>query len=152
MRNRFARNREVEVPRLDDAGMDRAHGDLEDTFAQGGPIDMPFPFKRWKHSVDRKVLAQGVHIGPVVVQGDAPGIRVPLRHQSEPILNLTLLPIDGGNIGGHRREYRSFRRNACPQQQITRVSRLFPNVVNVVTGFGRRPVFGKHESQTAALS
>ncbi len=50
---------------------DRSHGDLKYAFAERGPVDMLFAFKRRKNGVEREVLAQRMHIRPVVVQGHA---------------------------------------------------------------------------------
>ncbi len=91
---------EVEVAGLDDAGMNRADRNLKDALAERGPIDVPLALKRWQHGVERKVLAQRMHVGPVIVQRHAPRIRMPGGFQAEPILNLALLPVDGRQLRG----------------------------------------------------
>ena len=90
------RRRRIEVPRFDDAGVDRPDRNLKHAFAQGRPVDVLFALERRQHGVDGKVLAQRVNVGPIVMQCDAAGVGVPIGHQAEPILNLALLPVDSG--------------------------------------------------------
>ena len=95
---------EVEVAGLDDAGMNRADRNLEDALPVRGPVDVPLPLKRRQHGVERKILAQRMHVGPVIVERHAPWIRMPCGFQAEPILNLALLPVNGRQLRGQRRE------------------------------------------------
>ena len=48
---------EIEVSGLDDAGMNRADRNLEHALSICGPVDVPLPLKRRKHSVEWKILA-----------------------------------------------------------------------------------------------
>ena len=93
----LARDREIEVAGLDDAGVNGADGNLEDAFAQGRAVDVPLALKGRQHGVDGKVFAQGMDVGPVVVEGDAAGIGMVLGDQAEPVLDLALLPVHGGD-------------------------------------------------------
>ena len=70
---------EVEVAGLDDAGMNRADGNLEDAFSERRPVDVLLAFERRQDLVERKVLAQRMHVGPVIVQRDAARIRMARR-------------------------------------------------------------------------
>ena len=95
---------EVEVAGLDDAGMNRADRNLEDALSVSGPVDVPLAFKRRQHGVERKILAQRMHVGPVIVERHAARIRMADGFEAEPILNLALLPVDGRQLRGQRRE------------------------------------------------
>src|SRR5258707_15710885 len=86
----FTRHREVEVARLDDSGMDRTYGYLQDTFTEGRPVDVAFSLEGREHGFKRKVLAQGINVGPIVVQGDPAGIWVSHGLQTKPILDFAL--------------------------------------------------------------
>src|SRR6185437_9126505 len=46
VQDRLTGDREVEVARLDDAGMNGANGNLEDALSIGRPVDVPLSFKR----------------------------------------------------------------------------------------------------------
>src|ERR1035438_3394973 len=89
---------------LDDAGMNRADRNMEDALSVCGTVNVPLTLKRGQHSVERKILAQRMHVGPVIVERHAPGIRMPSGFEAEPILNLALLPVDGRQFRGQRRE------------------------------------------------
>ncbi len=95
---------EVEVAGLDDAGVNGADRNLEDAFTVSGPIDVPLAFKRGQNGVERKILAQRMHIGPVIVERHSARIGMPCGFESEPILNFAFLPIDGGLLRCQRRE------------------------------------------------
>src|SRR5450755_611416 len=100
VKNGLAGNREVEMARLDDAGVNRAYGKLKHAFAQGGSIHVALSFKGRQHRVNGEVFTQRMNVRPVVVQGNAAGIRMPLGHQPEPILNLAFLPVQRRDFGG----------------------------------------------------
>ena len=110
----LARDGEIEVAGFDDAGVHRPHGNLEDAFPQRRPVDVLFALEGGQHRVERKILAQRVHIRPVVVQRHAPRIRVAFGFDPEPVLNLALLPVHGRQIGGQRREPRILGWDAAP--------------------------------------
>ena len=86
---------ELEVARLDDAGMNRADRNLKDALSVGRPVEVPLPLKWGQHGVERKALAQRMHVRPVIVERHATRIRMPYGFEAEPILNLSLLPVDG---------------------------------------------------------
>ncbi len=102
--DRLAGDGEIEVAGLDDAGMNRADGNLEDAFAVGRPVDVPLAFKRGQHRFERKALAHRMHVGPVIVERNAARIRMPNGFEAKPILNLALLPVDCWQLRGQRRE------------------------------------------------
>src|SRR5260370_114243 len=89
----FTRDREIEVARFDDACMDRPYGHLKDAFPQSRPVDVAFSLEGRQHRFDGKVLAQGIDVRPIIVQGDPAGIRVSNGLESKPILDFTLLPV-----------------------------------------------------------
>ncbi len=149
--DRLAGHGEAEVSGLDDAGVDGSNGNLKDSFTESGPVDVALAFKLRKYGVDREIFAQRVHVRPVIVQRDAARIGVPLRDQAEPILDLALLPVGGGNGGGQRRENRLGCRNGGTHHQIARVSGLLKSVVDVVARFRRGSVFGERRGQAAAF-
>ncbi len=76
IKDRLTRHRKIEMTRFDDSRMDRPYRDLKDTFTQGGTVDVTFSLEGWQDGFDGKVLAQGINFGPIVMQGDAAGIRV----------------------------------------------------------------------------
>src|SRR5450759_1345562 len=94
---------------LDSAGMDGADGNLEDSLAQGGAIDVALAFEGRQDLAQRKIFAQGMHVGPVVVERDAPWIGMAGGFEAEPVLDLAFLPVDRGQAGGERRESRLVR-------------------------------------------
>src|ERR1017187_8304537 len=118
----FARDGEVEVAGLDDAGVYRSHGNLEDALAQRWPVDVLLALEGGQRRIERKILAQGVHIRPVVVQGHAPRIGVAFGLDAEPVLDLAFLPVDGREAGGERWKPRIVRWNVRAQDQVTRVA------------------------------
>ena len=120
--DRLSGDGEVEVARLDDAGMDRADGNMKDALAVRGAIDVLLPFKGRQNRVDGEVFPQRMNLRPVVVQGDAARVGMALGRDSKPILNLALLPVDGGNLGGDRRKRRIFGWDGTPDEQIAAVS------------------------------
>ena len=75
----FTCDREVEVPRFDDSRMDRPNGDLKDAFTQSRTIDMALALEGRQLGVEGKVLAQGINVGPIIMQRHPTGIRVPNR-------------------------------------------------------------------------
>ena len=78
-----------------------------------------------------KSLAQRMHVGPVVVQGDAAGIGMAVGFQAEPILDLALLPVDGRDFGGDGRKRRLARRRWECAAAGTPFLRVFEDVVDV---------------------
>ncbi len=104
VQDRFAGDGEVEVAGLDDAGMNRADRNVKDALAVRWPVDVPLALERGQHGVEREILAQRMHVGPVIVQRHAPRIRMPGGFQAEPVLNLALRPVDARQLRGQRRK------------------------------------------------
>ncbi len=75
----FTRDREIEVSRFDDSRMDRPHGHLKDAFTQSRTIEVALSLEGRQLGVERKVLAQGINVGPIVMQRHPAGIRVSER-------------------------------------------------------------------------
>jgi hypothetical protein len=113
--DRLAGDGEVEVAGLDDAGVNGADRNLEDALTVSGPVDVLLAFKRGQHGVERKILAQRMHIGPVIVERHAARIRMPCGFEAEPILNFAFLPVDGGQLRCQRRERGMVARNGSLQ-------------------------------------
>src|ERR1035437_2900294 len=86
--------------------MNSAHPNLEEAPSVGRPIDGALSFTRGQHGIERKAIPQRIHVGPVVVKRDAAWIRMADGFEAEPILNLTLLPVDGWQLRGQRGEGR----------------------------------------------
>ena len=146
--DRLTRHREIEMAGLDDSGMNRPHGHLKDAFTQSGPVDVAFSLERRQHGLERKVLAQGMNIGPIVMQGDPARIGVSDGLQAKPILDFALLPVHRGQFGGERRKLedrsartgaRTIRYRASPL--------LFKYVVVEENAFRGTPVLGEHRNQ-----
>ena len=121
---------------LDDAGVNRAHRNPKDAFAERGTIDVLFAFERRQHGVDGKVFAQRMHVGPVVVQGDAARVGMALGLDAEPVLNLALLPVDGGKLGGQRGKRGMLRGNGSLQNQPGWIARLVEDIIKQKTPSG----------------
>src|ERR1035441_6673270 len=75
VKNGLAGNREIEMARLDDAGVNRAYGKLKNAFAEGGSIDVALTFKRGQYCIDGEVFPKRMNVRPVVVRGNARGAR-----------------------------------------------------------------------------
>ncbi len=102
--DRLALDAEAEVAGLDDAGVDRPHGDLEDALT----LDVP----------ERKRLARLDEVGtrhdvttqrvislrPVLMECESPKIRMPLGHEAEQVVDLALEAAGGERAGGERSE------------------------------------------------
>ncbi len=67
---------EIKMTGLDGSGMNRAHWHLKDAFTQSRPIDVALSLEGREHGLESEVLAQGMNIWPVVVQGDPARIGV----------------------------------------------------------------------------
>src|ERR1039458_5353530 len=127
---RFTRHREIEVARLDDPSMDRPYGHLQDTFTESWPVDVAFPLEGRQHGFEGKVLAQGVNVGPIVMQGDPTGIRVSNGLQAKPILDFALLPVDGRQFGGERGKLKSVGPYRRLHDQVLSAALLFEDIVD----------------------
>ena len=143
----LARDGEVEVAGLDDTGMNRADRNVEDALSVRGPVDVPFALEWRQHGVERKILAQRMHVGPVIVERHAPRIGVPGGFQAEPILNFALLPVDGRQLRGQRRKRRMIRGNGSFQNHPCSVVPPVENIVVVENTFLFHPVFGEDGHQ-----
>src|SRR5665213_642281 len=146
---RFPSNRETEMAGLDGTRMDRSHGNLKDTFSQSGPVDVAFSFKRRQYRVYRKILAQGVDIGPIVVQRHPTGIRVADGSQSKPVLDFAFLPVRCGQFGRERWKPGIVGGYGCPHDQVLRVILLFENVVVKKDALRGTSVLGEHSNQSS---
>src|SRR5216683_2067891 len=143
----FTRDREIEVARFDDACMDRSYGHLKDTFTQSWPVDVAFSFKRRQDRLEGKILAQGINIGPIVVQGDPAGIRVSNGLESKPILDFTLLPVRRRQFSGERGKLKTVGPYWRPHNQVLRAALLFKDIVVEENALCTTPVFGEHRNQ-----
>src|ERR1019366_7156753 len=104
-----------------------------------------------QHLAQRKTLEQGMDVGPVVMERDAPRIGMTSGFEAEPVLDLALLPVDGGQLGGERREMRLVGGNRRPEDQIAGLAWLFEDVVVVEDALGGHAIFGEHRHQTGAI-
>src|ERR1017187_4663016 len=139
------------MPGLDDAGVDRAYGNLEDALAQGGAIDVALAFEGRQDLAQGKAFEQGMDVGPVVVERDAPWIGMTGGFEAEPVLDLALLPVDGGQLGGEGREMRLAGGNRRLEDQVAGLAWLFEDIVVVEDALGGHAVFGEHRHQTGAI-
>src|ERR1035441_617010 len=105
---------------LDDPRMHGADRNLEDALPQGGAIDVALAFEWRQDLAQRKTLAQGMHIGPVIVQRDTPRIGMTRGFEAEPVLDLAFLPVHGGQPGGERWESGLVRGDRRLQDDIDR--------------------------------
>ena len=135
IQNRLAGHGEIEVAGLDDAGMDRSHRNLEDAFPQRGPVDVALSFERRQHLAQGKILAQGMNVGPVIVQRDAARIGMSAGFQAEPVLDFAFLPVHRGQVGGERRKTRLARHRSAPARSGNRARRA----VRRHSSYKRRP-------------
>jgi len=89
----LTRNRKIEMAWLDDAGMNRTDRNVKDALSIRRPIDVPLTFERRQHCVERKILEQRMHVGPVIMQrhapwiGDARRLRVQTNPESRALAN-----------------------------------------------------------------
>ena len=143
----FTRHREIEVAGLDDSRMNRAYRHLKDTFPQSRPVDVAFSLKGRQHGFERKVLAQGINVGPIVMQGDPAGIRVSHGLQTKPILDFAFLPVHCGQFGGKRRKLKTVGRHWRLHDQIRSTILLFEDIVVEENAFCCTPVFGENRNQ-----
>ena len=104
--DRLAGDAEEEVAGLDDAGVHRPHRHLEDAFAGHRAEGVERALGTRGTLVVGKVLAQRVHVGPVVVQRDPAGVGVAFGDEAEHVLHLALEPVgrrvlrrDGRKVG-----------------------------------------------------
>jgi hypothetical protein len=125
----FARHREIEMTRLNGSGVDWSYWYLKDTFAQSGAVDVTFSLEGWQDGLDGEVFAQGTNFRPIVMQGDAAGIRVSNGFQSKPVLNLALLPVRGRQLGGQRGKLKTVGAHRRSHNQILSAALLFKNIV-----------------------
>ena len=98
--DRLTGYREIEMAGLDGSRMNRPYRNLKDAFAQSGSVDVAFSLERRQYCLKQKVLAQGMNIRPVVMQGDLARIGVSDGFQPKPILDFPLLPVHGGQLPG----------------------------------------------------
>ena len=112
---------EAEMPRLDDAGMDRPHGDLVHPFAPGCQEGVVLVRRclGWGLAGGGEVLAQGiVAVTPGAMAGPAPGIGVVEEHHPEQVLAVTFRPVRRGEPGTVRAQDRRGPRHPGTHHQV----------------------------------
>src|SRR5579864_593555 len=77
---------------------------------------------------------------------------MPYGFEAEPVLDLTLLPVHGRQVGSERWKALILRRNAPAENEVAWVARPLEYVVVVENPFRRRPVFGKNRHQPRAVA
>src|SRR5436190_13909208 len=102
-----------------------ANRHLENPFTLDTAKLVTLALKGWQFGFEIKVLSQWVDFGPVIVQRTPAWIRVPFKFEPEQILNLALLPIDGGERIGQRKELRLLHgdRHAEDEKTVSRIQR-----------------------------
>ena len=114
--HRFARDAEQKMAGLDDAGVHRADGHLEDAFALDLAKLVPLAGERRQPGLPVEILPQRMNLRPVVVQRAAARIRVADQLEAEQVLDLAFLPVDGVHGIGQRDELRPLRRDRHPHK------------------------------------
>jgi len=94
--HRFASHAEEEMARFDNAGVHRAHGNLEDAFAFHDSELVAFSLEGGQNRFQIEILSQRIDFGPVVVERATAGIRVAFELQAEEVLDFTFLPVGRG--------------------------------------------------------
>src|ERR1017187_5504943 len=148
----LARDGEVEVAGFDDAGVYRSHGDLEDAFPQRRTVDVLLALESRQLRIERKILAQRVYVGPVVVQRHAPRIGVAFGFDAEPVLDLAFLPVDGREAGGERWKPRILGWNARAEDQITRVAAPLEDIIVVECRLALHAVFREYGGEARGVA
>ena len=131
--DRLALDAEAEVPGLDDSGVDRPHGDLEDALALHAPererLTRVDEVRAWHGVAAQRVIA----LRPVLMEREPSSIRMPLGDQAEQVVDLALETAgrerarrergeagrpgrDGDEHGHRRRELR--RREDVGQREV----------------------------------
>ena len=72
-----------------------------------------------------------MNVRPVVMEGNSTRIGMADGFESEPVLNLTLLPVQGRQLGGQGRELWMAGRDRSPQDRVLRVAAALEDVVIV---------------------
>jgi hypothetical protein len=88
-----------------------------------------------------------MHVGPVIVERDAPRIGMSSGLEAEPVLDFALLPVHRGQPGGERRKARLVRANRRLQNQIAGLAGLFEDIVVIKDALGGNAIFGEHHYQ-----
>ena len=147
VKHRLARHAEQEMPRLDDAGMHRAHRHLEHAFAFHLAELVPLAGERRQLRAQIEILAQRKDFRPVVVQGATAGVGMADEFQAEQVLDFPLLPVDGRDGVGQRGELRFVRRHGHAQDEkgVDRVERK--HIVQVEGLFLLADVVGENTHQ-----
>ena len=131
IQHRLARDAEQKMSRLDDARVNRADGHLKNALAFDGAELVALALKRRQLRPQIKILAQRMHLRPVVVQRAAARVRMADQFQAEQILHFAFLPVDAGNGVRERGKLRFVRRHRHAQddEAVRRVER--ENVVKM---------------------
>src|ERR1700690_292569 len=132
---------------LDDSRMDRPYGHLQHAFSESRPVDVALPFEGRQHGFQGKVLAQGINVRPIVMQGDAAGIGVSNCLQTKPILDFALLPVERRQGGGERGKLKTAGSHRRLDDQILRAALLFEDIVEEENAFGGTPVLREYRNQ-----
>ena len=93
----FSCNAEEEMARFNDASMNGADRDLEDTLALYGAEFVPVALKRGKLCAHIEIFAERKNFGPVVVKSAAARVWVADKFEAEHVLNFAFLPIHSVN-------------------------------------------------------
>src|SRR5207244_3234196 len=132
------------MARLNDPGVDGSYRNLKNTFSQGGPINVTLPFELRQSNTKWKIFAKRMDVGPIIVHRDSSGIGMSYGFQSKPVLNFALLPVEGGEFSGERRELQVIRAYRCAQDEIIRIAALLEDVVVEEYALLCTPVFGEY--------
>jgi len=95
-----------------------------------------------------------MHVWPVIVQRNAPRVGMPCGFQSKPVLDLALLPVDGGELRGQRRKRGILRGNWGLQNQPGWVARPIEDIVDVEDSLHMHAILGedRHKSRLTLVS
>ena len=147
----LAGHAEVEVARLDDAGVHRPHRHVEDALAGHRAEGVERALDPWHLPVVGEVLAQRpLPLGPVVVQADAGGVGVALGDEAERVHHLALEPVGGRVLRRDRREAGVRGVDAGRDAQEGPVARQEPDVVERVDRVPRALVGGEEGGEARA--
>ncbi len=130
--------------------MDGAYGHLQDTFTESRPVDVALTLEGRQHGFERKVLAQGINLGPVVMQGDPAWIRVINGLQAKPILDFAFLPVHRGEFGRERGKLKSVGPHRRLHDQVLSAALLFEDIVVEENSLRRASILSEHRNQAGS--
>jgi hypothetical protein len=149
----LAGDAESEMPGLDDTGVDRSDGNLEDAFTGDGPERVEVAGHSGHAFVGGEVLSQRPGaLGPVVMGRDARRVGMTVGHEPEEIAHLAFEPVRGGMRGGDggKSRYARIDGRRQPQERVQRRQR--PEVMQHKRLPGLAFVGGKQRQQPSAES